>query len=61
MPEENGGKVNFNLVCPSCQAMHPLDITNCDIYEDLELDTSENRWTCTSEPLAEILSAVNSP
>lgn len=26
--------------------MHPIDISNCDIYEDLEINTSKNNRSC---------------
>ena len=45
-PQGDSEKVNFYLQCPSCQAMQPFDVSNCDIYGDLGIETSEHSLGC---------------
>lgn len=44
-PESGGEKVNFDISCPSCAAIEgEFDVDDCDIYSDLELETSKKYW-----------------
>ena len=40
--QSGGGKVDFDISCPSCGAIEGgFDVVDCDIYSDLALETSK--------------------
>ena len=40
--QSGGGKVDFDMSCPSCAALAgEFDVVDCDIYSDLALETSK--------------------